>query len=576
MPSRERSRRELRNRAKLALWLALPFIGLMLLVSPRGEFPLNDDWVYAKMVQALAERGRFGLSPFSNAYALTQTLYAAPLVKLFGFSFTLLRLTSIFMGWITVCFTAFTARELGLPNRCAILAALTVFVNPLFINLSYTFMTDVPFCAFASIGIYYFIKTYRAPTNSNLLLGSLFSSIAFFNRQFGVLIPIAFVASIPLTYWVIQMRFHWRQVITIAIPWIAVFLILTFLPSIGPYLILPVNTNQSAWNGIYITFLFWIPILIGYIGIFLSPIVAALIASGLRRPRPIFEKVMPISVLLSLGAITFFVLRVEELVSYLYLSPPQIIRLADGFGISLVAFSFLPNSSSENWVPRDFTISVDPYFVLFCILLGIFFGLVFCVSTLLATNAGKVYRSPVRVTQHKFLLLLVTIMLVAPRIVMDGFYFDRYLLASLPTCVVLAATTSRRTPIAALIPAYFLLTVLGTISIAGLQDNMAWNTARWKAVDILRSKYSAHDNEINGGFEFNGMFTSEEYLRRTRDEPDTFKRKKWWVIGETFCVSPVDLTEHHNSYEILEMVPYYSWLGFETRYMYAMRLNPQP
>lgn len=105
---------------------------------------------------------------------------------------------------------------------------------------------------------------------------------------------------------------------------------------------------------------------------------------------------------------------------------------------------------------------------------------------------------------------------------------------------------------------------------------MAWNTARWKAVDILRSKYSAHDNEINGGFEFNGMFTSEEYLRRTRDEPDTFKRKKWWVIGETFCVSPVDLTEHHNSYEILEMVPYYSWLGFETRYMYAMRLNPQP
>jgi len=102
MPPPKRSRRELRNRARLALWLALPFIALMLLVSPRGDFPLNDDWVYAKMVQALAERGHFGLSPFSNAYALTQTLYAATLVNLFGFGVTLLRLTTIFGGWVTV------------------------------------------------------------------------------------------------------------------------------------------------------------------------------------------------------------------------------------------------------------------------------------------------------------------------------------------------------------------------------------------------------------------------------------------------------------------------------------------
>ncbi|MCC6796654.1 MAG: glycosyltransferase family 39 protein, partial [Candidatus Hydrogenedentes bacterium] len=192
MDSLDRSRRELRNHAKLALWLALPFIGLMLLVSPRGDFPLNDDWVYAKMVQVLANDAHFGLSPFSNAYALTQTLYAAPLVKLFGFSFTLLRLTTIFMGWITVCFTAFTARELGLPNRSAILAALTVFVNPLFINLSYTFMTDVPFCAFASISTYYFVKAFRVPTKANLLAGTLFSILAFYNRQIGAVIPTVF------------------------------------------------------------------------------------------------------------------------------------------------------------------------------------------------------------------------------------------------------------------------------------------------------------------------------------------------------------------------------------------------
>ncbi|MCC6794708.1 MAG: hypothetical protein IT366_06270, partial [Candidatus Hydrogenedentes bacterium] len=156
-------------------------------------------------------------------------------------------------------------------------------------------------------------------------------------------------------------------------------------------------------------------------------------------------------------------------------------------------------------------------------------------------------------------------------------YFDRYMLPAIPPIAVVAALSLGYAPfMRRCIFVAFALTALLTWSVIGLQDYMTWNTARWNAIDILRSKYSAQDNEINGGFEFNGMYTSEEYLRRTRDEPDTFKRKKWWVIGEEYRVSPVDLTEHHNFYEILEKVPYYSWIGFETRYMYAMRLNPQP
>jgi hypothetical protein len=561
MASTDRTRRELRNRARLALWLAVPFIALMLLVSPRGDFPLNDDWVYAKMVQALTERGHFGISPLSNAYALTQTLYAVPLVKLFGFSFTLLRFTTIFMGWITVCFVAFTARELGLPNRSAVLAALTVFVNPLFINLSYTFMTDVPFCAFASIGTYYFVKALRAPTTANLLLGTLFSIVAFYNRQLGALIPVAFVFSAAAAFRCSPSRLDARKLACLIAPWILGLVILPLLAAPeSDRLTVQVDRTLSLSDIVFEAG--WLLVtLTTYVGLFLLPIAAGLafvwqrvhVSRLTRGWQRVFALFFAIAIL-GCFPLCFFPFL------------PNIVR---DFGVGPALFSFI----EPRWrmgihfapVEIGFAWTVAAYVATAA------FSVVIDGARRQFRNSGARYR-PVRKAQMWFLLVCGMLYLAAPFTSVPTNYFDRYVLSAIPPLAVFVSICLGYRPAKQrLILPIFAASALLTWSVVGLQDYMAWNTARWQAIDSLRTKHQADDNDINGGFEFNGMYTSGEYLRRSREEPHTFKHKKWWVIGETFRVSPVDLTQHHSYYEILEKFPYYSWLGFQTRYIYALK-----
>jgi len=564
MPSPERSRRELRNRAKLALWLALPFVALMLLVSPRGDFPLNDDWVYAKMVQALVDNGHFGLSPYSNAYALTQTLYAAPLVKLFGFSFTLLRLTTIFMGWITVCFTAFTARELGLPNRSAILAALTVLVNPIFIKLSYTFMTDVPFCAFASISMYYFVRALHRLTTTNLLLGTVFSIIAFYNRQLGALLPIAFILAS-----VIANRKSWRSTLTwrlawVVVPWLLALAMLSFA-TVPEYEQLVIDVYRPSTMGESLLGIGQlVATLAVFVGLFLLPVAGGIAIVGWQQS---ITRLKPSWIRIFVFILGLFFAGNMAIAMFPWM--PNIIR---DFGIGPVPFSFL----EPRWRMGIHFAPVQIGLAWYPVAMGATAAFAIFVDSVIRQLRLKFNQltSPRR-SQVYLLLFSGLLFLVAPFTIVVTNYFDRYILPAIPPFAVLGSLclgyrpNSRTMRLASVFSS-----MLFTWSVIGLQDYMAWNTARWQAIDVLRAKYRAPDNEINGGFEFNGMYTSDEYLRRTREEPDTFQRQKFWVIGETFRVSPMDLTEHHKYYEILEKVPYYSWLGFETRYIYAMRTSP--
>lgn len=557
----ESNRRELRNRARLALWLAVPFVVLLLLVSPRGDFPLNDDWVYAKMVQALAGHGHLGFSPFSNAFAITQTLYATPVVKLFGFSFTLLRLTTIFMGWVTVCFVAFTARELGLPNPSVLLAALTVFVNPLFVNLSYTFMTDVPFCAFAAAATYYFVKALRTPTTANLLLGTLISIAAFYNRQIGILIPIAFIPSGAVAIRRLKGRPPLGAILCLTVPWAFALLAIPWLNAATPdALAIEYEQNPSTSEAILVAG-FLLVTWTTYIGLFLLPIAAGLprLQTNVRNGRLQRYWLFGIFLFACIGTVGAF-----PIASFPFL--PNILR---DFGIGPALFSFIasrfdmgvhfaPVELGRGWIAVAYCATAA--FCALAISVAAGFGL-----------SGKSLH-PVHAARRMFLLAVGVLFLVAPITVVPGNYFDRYLLASIPPLSLLAAMgLGHRPGIRRMALPVLVASGIFTWSVMGLQDYMAWNTARWQAIDILRSTYRASDFDINGGFEFNGMYTSDEYVRRLRETPNTFEPKKWWVIGETYRVSPVDLTQSCSSCTIIEKIPYYSWLGFETRYMYALK-----
>lgn len=572
MPSPDRSRRELRNRAKLALWLALPFIGLMLLVSPRGDFPLNDDWVYAKMVQALANDGYFGLSPFSNAFALTQTLYAAPLVKLFGFSFTLLRLTTIFMGWVTVCFTAFTARELGLPNRSALLAALTVFVNPLFINLSYTFMTDVPFCAFASISMFYFVRAFRTPSITTLLSGTIFSIAAFYTRQFALVIPFAFALAAAASGFLSTRKWHLNSIGVVVLPWICAVLCGFFLHRLRAYELVPATSDtHGLGSGSALS------IALGsayrYFGFFFAPIALAVLYNAFTSKgtrRRIERRVLAAAIIICPPLYVFM-----GTVGVISVAPdnsqPQIIR---ELGTAEIGPATLggPELAWFTTQPSSFQISKLTSIFISYFLGGFMLGTaILLVLRLCRRHVHKVQRA--RIVGLAFAGVGL---LGIPVIAMPGVYLDRYYLPALAPVAVMLVLVVRQRP-AVFVIATFFLAALFTMSVIGLQDYMSWNSARWRAVEILRSNYGAADFEIDGGYEFNGMYTSDEYVRQLGNH-ESAGLKPWWVIGDRFKISPLN---YDTGYKVIKPVPYFTWLGFTWRNLYVLEkrdleLSPQP
>src|SRR5580765_8375698 len=76
-----------------AFWL----VGL-LVVWPVGNFPLNDDWAFARSVKRLLETGSFYPTAWAAMPLFTQTLWGALFCLPMGFSFNALRCSTLVMS----------------------------------------------------------------------------------------------------------------------------------------------------------------------------------------------------------------------------------------------------------------------------------------------------------------------------------------------------------------------------------------------------------------------------------------------------------------------------------------------
>src|SRR6266487_3027811 len=121
---------------------------LLVAVPPAGDFPIADDWLYARMVKSLVELGQLQISPWSSATFVLQAYWGALFAQLFGFSHSVLRASTLLLGALGVLAFYLLLRDL-LDRRRALLGALLLLANPLYVHLSYTFLTDIPFLTLA-------------------------------------------------------------------------------------------------------------------------------------------------------------------------------------------------------------------------------------------------------------------------------------------------------------------------------------------------------------------------------------------------------------------------------------------
>jgi len=118
---------------------------IYVMIDHRGEFPLIDDWAYAHGVSGLLFDGVLKISDWVAMTQISHLFMGYGWSLVFGYSLEQLRemtllisfLGSFGMYWLTGYFTS--------DWRFRLVGTLVVVVNPIWLYLSHTFMTDIPF-----------------------------------------------------------------------------------------------------------------------------------------------------------------------------------------------------------------------------------------------------------------------------------------------------------------------------------------------------------------------------------------------------------------------------------------------
>jgi len=513
-----------------------------------GDFPLSDDWSYAYTLRGLCEDGVVRFLPWTGASVLFQAYYGALLCKLFGFSFTVSRTSTLVLAWIGALVFHQWLTMLRARRRVAALALATFALGPLYVNLSFTFMTDVPFAVLAIGAGTAYVAGLQRESRAWLVVAAIVSSAALLVRQHGVFLPAAAALAVLLDTHEPWSRRLGDAVAAVAIPAVVTIVYLVWLFGLHGA---PSGTQDKVREaaGSDLTTLANIAFrAVEYLGLLLAPFGLPSLRQRLReRPVP------PLAFLAVLSALVLFLYAREGALM------PYLTNVLYDFGLGATSL-------------RDTQFLGLPPVVRLGIVFRVALTIVSTASAagLLAAwwDAARVVRRP----ESRFVVIAFALLL-AGSFLHAGFYFDRYLLPILPFAI---ATTILGNPKMDLgIPSIALAGVLALYAIAGTHDYMAWNQARYQALANLE-RTGASPREIDGGFEYNAWHLAAELgTWPTKEEarpgkPDDAK-SWWWVVDDRYTLVFRPLP----GYSISARVPYHRWLPPGTDAIYVVERLPE-
>ncbi len=116
----------------------------VLIAHPAAEVALGDDFSYAKTALEFARTGHLVYNGWATASVGWIAVWGALFIKLFGFSFTLLRWAMLPLAIATVYFFHRVLVGFGISRSGAVLGTLTLGIGPVFLSLTTSFLTDIP------------------------------------------------------------------------------------------------------------------------------------------------------------------------------------------------------------------------------------------------------------------------------------------------------------------------------------------------------------------------------------------------------------------------------------------------
>jgi len=188
-----------------ALMCAFAVLLCDLVSRPFVNMGIADDGTYILIAQKLAATGHIVYSGNTTPFLGWQLYLAAAFIKLFGFSFTTVRMSTLLVAMAIAFVLQRTLVRAGINERNATIGTLTLVLSPLFLTLSSTFMSDI-FGLFAVLCcLYCCLRTLQSSTARAaitwLCLAVSTNAICGTSRQIAWL---GVLVMVPSTLWLLR------------------------------------------------------------------------------------------------------------------------------------------------------------------------------------------------------------------------------------------------------------------------------------------------------------------------------------------------------------------------------------
>lgn len=190
-----------------------------LVIYPVVNGPGGDDFSYTKTALDFEQSGKLLYNGWATAMLGWLIPWGALFVKLFGFSFTTLRIALLPIAMATVYLLHQVLRRFGINRQNAVFGTLAVALSPIFLFMATGYMTDVPGLLVILVCIYMCQRAVAAQTDRAVLLW--LCSAAIVNVAGGTVRQIAWLGSlimVPSTAWFLRNRRGTK--FTVALMWL--------------------------------------------------------------------------------------------------------------------------------------------------------------------------------------------------------------------------------------------------------------------------------------------------------------------------------------------------------------------
>jgi 4-amino-4-deoxy-L-arabinose transferase-like glycosyltransferase len=444
-------------------------------LEPFQGTPFIDDWVYSWSVQHLLETREFLFPEIVGNPIAAQVLWGALFCLPFGFSLSALRVSTWVLGVLALCALYLLVRECGGARRSALMAAALLGFYPIFLILSPTFMTDVPFLAAMLWSAWLFVRALLRRRVALVWLAALVCAASAGSRVIAVGVAGAMIATLLFHTGRWGRRLHVLLAPALVLPLAAWLVIwtrahvftsadITWLPNSAPQRLANLRYAFGAMlpSMLVHTLLF----LLVVVGIALLPI-----ALGMARRATMRRTFYVVGAF----AAAWIVAKLAGIAAWVPFQPGDIWALRE-IG---AASSFVPG-----WRP-------DPLPA---------WGAAVAVGVALASSATVVAAWPSGALREAEKFLVWNLAAQAALVAVLWLTSDRYALVFVP---LTAALVLARRPLLRSGPAVACIAAYAVVALAGAHDHLDYNRAVWSAVADLRAG-GVPPREIDGGYVVNG------------------------------------------------------------------------